>query len=127
MSANKLGKYRWTIVALLFFSTTINYMDRNVIGFLKQYFCSPEGFGWTPLEFSYVTTLFTIFYATFTLFAGAIIDRIGTKLGLALSLIGWSFFGMMNAFVGKTVFFHVAAACPRHLPGAGVCAGTGGT
>ena len=92
MLANKIGKYRWTIAALLFFSTTINYMDRNVIGFLKQYFCSTEGFSWTPLEFSYVTTLFTVFYAGFTLFAGAIIDKIGTKLGLALSLIGWSFF-----------------------------------
>ncbi len=111
-----IGKYRWTIVALLFFSTTINYMDRNVIGFLKQYFCSPEGFHWTPLQFSYVTTVFTIFYATFTLFAGAIIDRIGTKLGLAFSLIGWSVFGMLNAFIGNTVFFHMLV---RSLFGAG--------
>lgn len=116
MLANKIGKYRWTIAALLFFSTTINYMDRNVIGFLKQYFCSTEGFSWTPLEFSYVTTLFTVFYAGFTLFAGAIIDKIGTKLGLALSLIGWSFFGMLNAFAGKTVFYHVLI---RSLFGAG--------
>jgi MFS transporter, ACS family, hexuronate transporter len=116
MTTQAIGKYRWTIVALLFFSTTINYMDRNVIGFLKQYFCSPEGFQWTPLQFSYVTTVFTIFYATFTLFAGAIIDRIGTKLGLAFSLIGWSVFGILNAFVGKTVFFHVLV---RSLFGAG--------
>ncbi|UAY53483.1 MFS transporter [Ferruginibacter albus] len=111
-----IGKYRWTIVGLLFFSTTINYMDRNVIGFLKQYFCSKDGFGWTPLEFSYVTTLFTVFYATFTLFAGAIIDRVGTKLGLAFSLIGWSVFGILNAFVGNTVALHVAI---RSLFGAG--------
>lgn len=116
MTKTTIGKYRWVIVALLFFSTTINYMDRNVIGFLKQYFCSKEGFGWTPLQFSYVTTLFTIFYATFTLFAGAIIDRIGTKLGLAFSLIGWSFFGMLNALAGGTVMVHVII---RSLFGAG--------
>lgn len=116
MTKQTIGKYRWVIVALLFFSTTINYMDRNVIGFLKQHFCSKEGFDWTPLQFSYVTTLFTIFYATFTLFAGAIIDRIGTKLGLAFSLIGWSFFGMMNALAGGTVLVHVII---RSLFGAG--------
>ena len=116
MTKSTIGKYRWVIVALLFFSTTINYMDRNVIGFLKQYFCSAEGFKWTPLQFSYVTTLFTFFYAAFTLFAGAIIDRIGTKLGLAFSLIAWSFFGIMNAFVGGTVFLHVLI---RSLFGAG--------
>jgi MFS transporter, ACS family, hexuronate transporter len=112
----KVGKYRWLIVSLLLFSTTINYMDRNVIGFLKQYFCSPEGFNWTPLEFSYVTTLFTIFYAGFTLVSGAIIDKIGTKLGLAFSLIIWSFCGMLNAFAGSTVFLHVVI---RSLFGAG--------
>ena len=107
MTKTTMSKYRWVIVTLLLFSTTINYMDRNVIGFLKQYFCSNEGFGWTPLQFSYVTTLFTIFYATFTLFAGVIIDKIGTKLGLAFSLIIWSFFGMLNALAGKTVMLHI--------------------
>ncbi len=112
----KVGKYRWVIVGLLLFSTTVNYMDRNVIGFLKQYFCSPEGFGWTSLQFSYVTTLFTIFYAGFTLVSGAIIDKIGTKLGLAFSLIIWSICGMLNAFVGKTIFLHVVI---RSLFGAG--------
>lgn len=116
MNTQKMTKYRWVIVSLLLFATTINYMDRNVIGFLKQYFCSPEGFGWSPLQFSYVTTLFTIFYAGFTLFAGAIIDKIGTKLGLAISLIVWSLFGMLNAFAGKTVLLHVIL---RSLFGAG--------
>ena len=51
--------------------------------------------------------MFTIFYATFTLFAGVIIDKIGTKLGLAFSLIIWSFFGMLNALAGKTVMLHI--------------------
>jgi ACS family hexuronate transporter-like MFS transporter len=45
-NASAMTKYRWTIVALLLFSTTVNYMDRNVIGYLKDYFCDPNGFGW---------------------------------------------------------------------------------
>ena len=63
--AEKIGKYRWTIAALLLFSTTINYVDRNVIGFLKDYFCSPEGFGWSSTEYSTLTSVFTFFYAVF--------------------------------------------------------------
>ena len=106
-TTDKVGGYRWVIVTLLLFATTINYMDRNVIGFLKEYFCSAEGFGWTNQQFSYVTAFFTAFYAGMTLFAGWFIDKIGTKLGLAFSLILWSFAGIFNAFVGKTVAMHV--------------------
>lgn len=115
-TAEKIGSYRWIIAALLLFSTTVNYMDRNVISFLKAYFCSPEGFGWTNIQFSYVTSVFTAFYAGFTLFAGMIIDKIGTKLGLAFSLIIWSVFGLLNAFAGKTVALHIVM---RSLFGAG--------
>ncbi|WP_321479269.1 MFS transporter [uncultured Bacteroides sp.] len=103
----KMTKYRWVICSLLFFSTTINYMDRNVISFLKEYFCSPDGFGWTNSEFSYVTAFFTGSYALITVFSGMIIDKIGSKLGLALSLIVWSVSGIANAFVGTTVTLHV--------------------
>jgi MFS transporter, ACS family, hexuronate transporter len=102
----KIGHYRWTIVALLLFSTTINYMDRNVIGFLKDYFCSAEGFGWSATDFSTLTSVFTFFYAIFTLAAGWIIDKVGTKIGLAASLIFWSFSGMLSSFMGKSVFAH---------------------
>jgi ACS family hexuronate transporter-like MFS transporter len=112
----KVGKYRWTIAALLLFSTTINYMDRNVIGFLKDYICSPEGFGWTSQQFSYLTSVFTAFYAIFTLFAGYIIDKVGTKIGLAASLILWSVTGILSAFMGKTV---VGQCIARSLFGAG--------
>ncbi|MEA4839951.1 MAG: MFS transporter [Bacteroidales bacterium] len=105
----KVGKYRWTVVALLLFSTTINYMDRNVIGFLKDYFCSEEGFGWTPQMFSYLTSAFTLFYAGFTLVAGWVIDKVGTKIGLAGSLILWSFAGILSAFMGKGLGSHIAA------------------
>src|SRR5271170_3525434 len=109
-SKNTIGKYRWVITVLLLFSTTINYMDRQVISYLKEFFSTPVskgGFGWTNTEFSYVTSFFTGFYAVVTVFAGWIIDKIGTKLGLALSLIIWSIFGMLNALAGSTVALHV--------------------
>ncbi|HEX3890293.1 MAG TPA: MFS transporter [Verrucomicrobiae bacterium] len=104
------SNYRWIICALLFFSTTVNYMDRNVISYLKEYFCTPAeagGFGWSNTDFSHLTAFFTGFYAGMTILAGWVIDRIGTKMGLALSLIVWSIFGMLNAFVGRLVAMHV--------------------
>ena len=105
MTRNKLGNYRWTIVALLFFSTTINYMDRQVIGYLKPILS--DKYGWSNSDFALITSWFTGFYATITIFAGAIIDKIGTKLGLAISLSFWSLMGMVNAFCGGAVYQHV--------------------
>jgi len=119
MTENKVGNYRWVVAALLLFSTTINYMDRSVIGYVKDYFCTPVakgGFGWTDNQYSNVTALFTFFYAGITLVAGWVIDKIGTKLGLALSLITWSVFGVANAFIGSAVWAH---ATVRSLFGIG--------
>ena len=104
------SNYRWVICALLFFSTTVNYMDRNVISYLKEYFCTAAdqgGFGWSNTDFSHLTAFFTAFYAGMTILAGWVIDKIGTKMGLALSLIIWSVFGILNAFVGQLVAMHV--------------------
>ena len=103
--------FRWVICGLLFFSTTVNYLDRQVISFLKEFFCTPVaagGFGWSNSQFSYLTSAFTGVYAVATIFAGWFIDKIGTKLGLALSLIAWSIFGILNAFVGSLVSMHIA-------------------
>ncbi len=118
MSKPTISKYRWVIVTLLLFSTTINYMDRNVIGYLKDYFCTaqPNGFGWSATDFSYLTAIFTGFYAGFTLFAGFIIDKIGTKKGLAGSLILWSVAGISSAFMGIGLWAHNVA---RAIFGAG--------
>src|SRR5580693_4347067 len=108
-SASKQTSYRWVICGLLFFSTTVNYMDRSVLPYLKEFFCTPidhGGFGWSNLEYSYVISAFTAFYAGMTVLAGWVIDKIGTKMGLALSLIVWSAFGILNAFVGRLVLMH---------------------
>lgn len=110
-TVEKIGSYRWTIVALLFFATTINYMDRQVIGYLKPLFSRPlseGGLAWSNTDFALVTSLFTGFYALMTFFAGFVIDKIGTKLGLALSLIIWSVFGILNAFAGSLAMVHAA-------------------
>jgi len=109
MDKTKIGKYRWVIATLLLFATTINYMDRQVISYLKEFFSTPVakgGFGWSNSDYSDVTGWFTIFYAGMTVFAGWFIDKIGTKLGLALSLIIWSVFGILNAFAGSSVVMH---------------------
>lgn len=105
-----VSRYRWIICALLFFSTTVNYMDRQVISYLKEFFCRPEaqgGFGWSNSDFAYLTSFFTGFYACMTVAAGWFIDVIGTKLGLALSLIVWSICGIANAFVGGVLRLHI--------------------
>ena len=104
------SNFRWIICALLFFATTVNYMDRQVISYLKEYFCTPVeagGFGWSNTDFAHLTAFFTGFYAGMTILAGWVIDKIGTKMGLALSLIVWSIFGIANAFVGRLVAMHV--------------------
>lgn len=112
MENNKIqiGNYRWVIVTLLLLSTTINYMDRQVISYLKPFFCTPAesgGFGWTNTDFSYLTSVFLGVYALSTIFVGVLIDKIGTKIGLAIALVTWSVFGMVNALAGSTVAINV--------------------
>ena len=102
--------FRWVICALLFFSTTVNYMDRQVIGYLHEFFCRPAGaggFGWTETDYGDVVAFFTGFYAGKTILAGWVIDKIGPKMGLALSLVVWSVFGILNAFAGGLAAMHV--------------------
>ena len=102
--------YRWIICSLLFFATTVNYLDRQVIAYLKDFFCTPldkGGFGWSNTDYSQLTALFTGFYASMTILAGWVIDRIGTKLGLGLALTLWSVFGILNAFAGRLVLVHL--------------------
>ncbi|MGD1086887.1 MAG: MFS transporter, partial [Verrucomicrobiota bacterium] len=68
---------------------------------------SRDGFGWSNTDFANLTSFFTAFYAGMTIIAGWVIDKIGTKIGLALSLIVWSVFGVLNAFVGRVVTMHI--------------------
>lgn len=103
-----MTNYRWIIVALLFFATTINYLDRQVISLLKPIL--EKEFNWTETDYGDIITVFTFFYGTTTLLAGYIIDRVGTKLGYIGAIIVWSFAAMGHALAGGTAGFMVARA-----------------
>lgn len=90
-----IGKYRWTICALLFFATTVNYLDRQVLSLLKPHL--EEIYGWTNSDYANIAAVFQFTYAISMLFAGRIIDKMGTKKGFTWAIIIWSVAAMMHA------------------------------
>jgi ACS family hexuronate transporter-like MFS transporter len=86
--------FRWLIVVLLFFATTINYSDRQIIGLLKPNL--GKEFKWTETDFAHIVMAFTAAYAVGLLFLGGLIDRIGTKLGYMVTVIFWSIAAMVH-------------------------------
>jgi MFS transporter, ACS family, hexuronate transporter len=104
-TATPVGRYRWVVVALLFFATTINYLDRQVIGLLKP--TLEKEFNWTETDYSNIVIAFAASYALGLLVFGRIIDRIGTKLGYTISLIVWSIAAMLHAIAKSTFGFGV--------------------
>jgi MFS transporter, ACS family, hexuronate transporter len=103
-----VGKYRWTICGLIFFATTINYLDRAVISLLKTYL--EKDFNWTETDYSNIVIAFQLSYALGMIFVGRFIDRVGTKIGYAVSLILWSVAAIGHAAVRSTLGFIVARA-----------------
>lgn len=99
-----MTQYRWSIVALLFFATTINYLDRQVISLLKEDYLDRQ-FGWTEQDYANIVIAFQIAYAIGLLLAGGIIDRVGTKIGYAASIVLWSIAAILHGFVGNTAGF----------------------
>lgn len=95
----KMSNYRWQICALLFFATTINYLDRQVLSLTWKDFIAPE-FHWTNADYGNITALFSIFYAIGLLVAGRFIDRIGTKKGFLWAIGVWSVGAVLHAFCG---------------------------
>jgi len=105
-TTKQIGRYRWTICALMFFATTINYMDRQVIGILKGTLETQLGIG--EADYGYIITFFTIAYAIGLVVAGRLIDWLGTKIGYALSLFGWSLASMAHALAKGPIGFGIA-------------------
>lgn len=102
------GNYRWTICALLFFATTVNYLDRQVISLVKPDL--DKEFGWSKVDYANITIAFQLTYALAMVFAGRIIDRLGTKLGYAFALIFWSIAAACHGFIRSTTGFMAARA-----------------
>jgi len=103
-----ITKYRWTICGLLFFATTINYLDRQIIGLLKP--TLEKEFLWTESDYGNIVMTFSAAYTLGFLFFGRVIDKIGTKLGYIISIVVWSIAAIFHAAVRSTGGFHIARA-----------------
>ncbi|MDR1414708.1 MAG: MFS transporter [Odoribacteraceae bacterium] len=98
-TAARATNYRWTICALLFFATTINYLDRQVLSLTWPDFIGPE-FGWTNDDYGLITSSFSLLYAICMLFAGRFVDRVDTKRGFLWAIGIWSVGACLHAFCG---------------------------
>lgn len=92
-----IGRYRWTVCALLFFATTVNYLDRQVLSLLKP--SLEELYGWSNSDYADITAVFQFVYAISMLLAGRFIDRLGTKKGYAWAIAIWSLGAVIHAAV----------------------------
>ena len=99
------GRQRWTISAFLFFATTINYMDRQVIGILAPEL--QQIIGWSEIQYGHIITAFQFAYAIGLLLGGGVIDRMGTRMGYALSIGMWSLAAITHALVSTVLGFEV--------------------
>jgi ACS family hexuronate transporter-like MFS transporter len=104
--AIRIGGRRWLICGLLFFATTVNYMDRQVIALLKP--TLQIQFGWTENGYGNIVFAFTCAYAVGLLFMGKLIDRLGTRKGFSLAVFVWSLAAMAHAAAGSVMQFAVA-------------------
>lgn len=110
MTSAKIGKYRWTICSLIFFATTVNYLDRAVISLLKPYIAT--AFQWDKVQeaanYANIEIAFKFAYAFGMLFAGRVIDKLGTKIGYAVATGLWSIAAVCHALATGTGGFSIA-------------------
>jgi ACS family hexuronate transporter-like MFS transporter len=102
----RIGRFRWRICALLFAATTLNYLDRQVLGVLAPDLT--RLFGWSEIDYGNIVTAFQAAYAIGLLCAGAIIDTLGTRIGYALTICIWSLAAMSHALAGSVLGFAAA-------------------
>lgn len=105
---NKIGNYRWTICALVFFATTVNYLDRQVISLLKSVL-SIE-LKWDDGDYANIEIAFKLFYSFGMLIAGRVVDKLGTKKGYAMATGLWSLAAVGHAFANSAFGFMIARA-----------------
>jgi ACS family hexuronate transporter-like MFS transporter len=107
MTERRFG-YRWTVVALLFVATTINYVDRQVLGILAPTLTTE--LHWSETDYGNIVSWFTIVYGCGFLLSGWLIDRVGVKRGLGAAVVAWSLAAMAHAFARTAAGFSVARA-----------------
>ncbi|MPT31601.1 MAG: MFS transporter [Chryseobacterium sp.] len=103
MQAPQKKNLRWFMLFLVFLATTINYLDRQVMGLLKP--TLEAEFSWTEKDYSYIVMAFTASYALGNLLMGRFVDKVGSKIGYAVSLVVWSLASIGHGFVKSTVGF----------------------
>jgi ACS family hexuronate transporter-like MFS transporter len=104
----RIGHYRWVICSLLFFATTINYIDRQVLGILATDQTFKTAIGWNEAQYGYVNTAFQGAYALGLLVVGRLMDRFGTRKGFSFAICFWSVAAMAHALARSAVGFGAA-------------------
>lgn len=104
--AGSLPTFRWIVCGLLFFATTINYVDRQVIGILATPL--QKELGWSESDYGWIITAFQAAYAVSMVLSGRLIDRVGTRIGYALGIGVWSLAAMAHGLMRSAVGFGVA-------------------
>jgi MFS transporter, ACS family, hexuronate transporter len=99
----RVGRFRWVVCALLFFATTINYVDRQVLGILAPDL--QRSIGWTEAQYGYIVSAFSAAYALGLLMSGRLLDRVGTRLGYAVAIVLWSVAAMGHALAASAFTF----------------------
>ena len=99
IKTSKMTNWRWVMCAMLFFATTVNYMDRQVLSLTWKDFIAPQ-LHWDDNTYGNITAVFSIFYAVANLFAGRFVDWMGTKKGYLWAIVVWSLGAVLHAFCG---------------------------
>ncbi len=105
----RIGNVRWSICAMLFVATSINYMDRQVIGILKP--TLQQSIGMTEVDYGYIVDAFQIAYALGLLAAGRFVDKVGTRIGYIVIMAVWSLSAMGHALANSGMEFGIARFC----------------
>ena len=106
LAGPRIGRYRWAICALLFFVITINYVDRQVLGVLKPVI--EQDLGWSEVDYGNIVSAFQVSYGIGLLVVGRMLDRVGTRWGLAMAIALWSVTAMFHAAARTVLAFMLA-------------------
>ena len=104
----RTGRYRWAIIALLFFATTVNYIDRTMLGLLAP--TLQTELNWNEDDYGNIVTAFQAAYALGFLFMGYVIDRFGPKIGYSIAITIWTVGHVAHGFGGSVASFMAARA-----------------